>query len=56
MKESYQNGDIKYPFVNYVDRKNRFIFDEAKDYDEQLNKLKKLISTNNQTNKKTRLH
>lgn len=43
IKEAYQNNDIKYPYINFVTNSDRFIFDENKDIDEQLDTLEDII-------------
>ncbi len=43
IKASYQNEDIKYPFINYVSGSKRFIFNENKDVEKQLDQLEDFI-------------
>ena len=44
IEKEYQSGIIKKPFINYITGKDRFIFDEDKNYYEELNRLKEIIS------------
>ena len=44
IKQAYQNGIIKYPYINYTTREDRFIFNEDENIDEQLNKLEEIIN------------
>lgn len=44
IKESYEAGIIKYPFINYISGNDRFIFDVQADIDEQLEKLETILT------------
>ena len=44
IKESYHNKEIKYPYINFVTGKDRFIFRENDNIDEQFDKLEELLN------------
>lgn len=53
IKNAYDNGDIKYPYINYVAPRNKFVFNEKLDIDEQLDSLEEIIKGKKEV-KKTR--
>ena len=55
IKESYNNNLIQYPYINFVTPRDRFIFNENKDFDQQLEKLDNLLDKKlDDTKEKTR--
>ncbi len=55
MKLTYQNKEIKYPYINVVTPNKRFVFNEYKEIDEQLDKIENFILERKSNNKKTRV-
>ena len=43
IRETYKNNEIKFPYINFVTGRDKFVFNENKDIDEQLDKLDNLI-------------
>lgn len=55
IKKVYDSEVIKHTYINYVTNRNKFIFNEFQNADEQLQRLENhLISKRNSFNKKTR--
>ena len=55
IKQAYKDGTIEYPYVNYISGRDKFVFNDDADIDEQLQKLEELIiSRKSETTKKTR--
>ena len=55
IKESYDNNLIQYPYINFVTPRDRFVFNENKDFDQQLEKLDNLLDKKlDDTKEKTR--
>lgn len=55
IKEAYKNKDIEYPYINFVTSKDKFVFNEYKDIDEQLSNLESLLNKKlNEAKEKTR--
>ena len=53
IRTTYDNEDIKYPYINFVTGRDRFVFNEYKDIDEQLDKLEHLLDKRmDESNKK----
>ena len=44
IKDSYYNKEIKYPYINYVTGRDRFVFSENDNIDEQLDKLEEILN------------
>ncbi len=43
IRNAYNSNKIDYPYINFVTSRDRFIFNENKDYNEQLDKLNNLL-------------
>lgn len=44
IEKEYKSGIIKKPFINFITGKDRFVFNEDENYDEELNRLKETIN------------
>ncbi len=55
IKKAYEDNDIKYPYINFITSRDRFVFNERKNIDSQLEKLEHiLIEKINSSKEKTR--
>ena len=55
IRKVYEDGIIKYPYINFVTSRDRFVFNENADVDQQLEELESLLTKRkDSTEKKTR--